>query len=92
MALIKCKECGRKISNKAKKCPHCGVTLIEKEKTNKNLKIILIATLIIIIVGVMSFLYSKILQLKKDLIILRKMKIIRLSSLLLMIVLGVITL
>ena len=59
MALIKCKECGRKISNKAKKCPHCGVTLIEKEKTNKNLKIILIATLIIIIVGVMSFLYFK---------------------------------
>ena len=24
MALIKCKECGQKISNKAKKCPHCG--------------------------------------------------------------------
>lgn len=55
MALIKCKECGQKISNKAKKCPHCGVPLIEKEKININLRIILIATLIIITVGVMSF-------------------------------------
>lgn len=24
MALIKCKECGQQISNKAKICPHCG--------------------------------------------------------------------
>lgn len=24
MALIKCKECGREISNKAEFCPHCG--------------------------------------------------------------------
>lgn len=57
MALIKCKECGQKISNKAKKCPHCGVPLIEKEKI--NLRIILIATIIIITIGVMSFLYFK---------------------------------
>lgn len=25
MALIKCKECGEKVSSKAKACPHCGV-------------------------------------------------------------------
>jgi len=24
MALIKCKECGQQVSNKAKICPHCG--------------------------------------------------------------------
>ena len=24
MALIKCKECNKEISDKAKKCPHCG--------------------------------------------------------------------
>lgn len=24
MALVKCKECGKEISKKAKKCPHCG--------------------------------------------------------------------
>lgn len=27
MALINCKECNQEISNKAKKCPHCGVKL-----------------------------------------------------------------
>lgn len=30
MALIKCPECGKEISNTAKQCPHCGFTL----KTN----------------------------------------------------------
>jgi predicted amidophosphoribosyltransferase len=24
MSLIDCKECGRKVSTKADKCPHCG--------------------------------------------------------------------
>lgn len=57
MALIKCKECGQKISSMANKCPHCGVPLIEKEKI--NLRIILIATIIIITIGVMFFLYFK---------------------------------
>lgn len=27
MALVKCKECGNKVSNKAGKCPHCGVKI-----------------------------------------------------------------
>lgn len=27
MALIKCKECGREVSNKAEKCPNCGVKI-----------------------------------------------------------------
>ena len=27
MALIKCKKCGHSVSNKAKKCPHCGCNL-----------------------------------------------------------------
>ena len=30
MALIKCEECGKKISNKAKVCPHCGVEIDEE--------------------------------------------------------------
>ena len=25
MALVKCKECGREVSNTARKCPHCGI-------------------------------------------------------------------
>lgn len=30
MAMIKCKECGQEISNKAEKCPHCGATRVHK--------------------------------------------------------------
>lgn len=25
MALVKCRECGKEVSNSAKKCPHCGI-------------------------------------------------------------------
>ena len=32
MALIKCKECGMGISDKAKSCPHCGCPLNEPEE------------------------------------------------------------
>lgn len=37
MALIKCKECGKEISDKADKCPHCGCPVsysIEKQDEN----------------------------------------------------------
>ena len=44
MALINCKECGKKISADATKCPNCGAKL----KTNP-LAIIFIIILIIII-------------------------------------------
>ncbi|MCK4642743.1 hypothetical protein KAU32_03805 [bacterium] len=30
MAMIKCKECKKKISSKAKKCPHCGAPVPKK--------------------------------------------------------------
>ena len=45
MALIKCKECGKEISSKAKSCPNCGYPIEEevdfstqetKEKLVKN--------------------------------------------------------
>lgn len=32
MALIKCPECGKEISDKAIKCPHCGKILQTKQK------------------------------------------------------------
>ena len=32
MALIKCPECGKEISDKAEKCPHCGKILQTKQK------------------------------------------------------------
>ena len=43
MALVKCPECGKKISNKASNCPNCGYPLIERDNnlhnTNKKMKI-----------------------------------------------------
>ena len=33
MALIKCKQCGHMISDRATKCPKCGQSLIDVEKT-----------------------------------------------------------
>ena len=39
MALIKCKECGKEISDQAKTCPHCGYENIkkgEKKVTSKS--------------------------------------------------------
>ena len=32
MALIKCNECGKEISDKATKCVHCGKKVISKEQ------------------------------------------------------------
>lgn len=34
MAMIKCPECGQEISDKAKKCIHCGKILVEDTKEN----------------------------------------------------------
>lgn len=37
MALVKCPECGKEISDKARKCPHCGYPLNEeKQKSNEG--------------------------------------------------------
>lgn len=33
MALVKCPECGKEISNSANKCPHCGYTIKSIGKT-----------------------------------------------------------
>ena len=35
MALIKCRECGKEVSDKAKKCVHCGCP-IEKENIDSK--------------------------------------------------------
>ena len=37
MALIKCIECGKEVSDKAEVCVHCGYPL-KKEKTKDSLK------------------------------------------------------
>lgn len=36
MALIKCKECGKEMSDKAKVCPHCGCPFAMAKEVNKE--------------------------------------------------------
>ena len=43
MALIKCPECGKEISNKSKQCIHCGYPL-DEPIINQNTKYVLVVT------------------------------------------------
>ncbi len=56
MALIKCKECGKEISDTVKKCPYCGFHI--KSKT-KNLIIILTVFILISLLILINF-YKKV--------------------------------
>ncbi len=70
MALIKCKECGKEISDKAKKCIHCGIALKDdgnkvtnndNKKKNKAVKIIV--GIILLVVAI----FSVVIAINKDL-------------------------
>lgn len=58
MALIKCPECGKEISNSANKCPHCGYAIKSIGKTlsanKKNIMVAVIAVVVVLFV-VLSF-------------------------------------
>lgn len=61
MALVKCKECGKEVSDKADMCPHCGRRnpSINEEKLNKDIfwnKHSLLKTSIIVFCGIVIFL------------------------------------
>lgn len=61
MALIKCSECGKQISDKAKKCPHCGASnkIQSRKKDNKNiLPIIICLLLAFLLIGGGIFAYQ----------------------------------
>lgn len=55
MAMIKCKECGKEISNKANSCPHCGFVY---KKTHSTIKTIVICLCTIIILALLILLIS----------------------------------
>ena len=63
MALIKCPECGKKISENAESCPNCGEPTYKKmtkdiSKINKKLVITII--LVIFLIGIVSlFVFNK---------------------------------
>lgn len=55
MTLIKCKQCGKPISDKARKCPNCERKKIEKEDTKALLSGVIIAFVIVfVIVAIIS--------------------------------------
>lgn len=55
MALIKCRECGKKISDKTNICPNCGY----KNKSVSKLIIIILSVIIVILLFLLSILYIK---------------------------------
>ncbi len=59
MALIKCKECGHEVSDKALKCPKCGGGInepaIRKNKTNGKGYVIGVVVAIVLLMGMAAF-------------------------------------
>ena len=59
MALIKCPECGKEISDKANKCPNCGCPTKNKKKKiikyNKIIMPIAVIVLAVIVMLIISF-------------------------------------
>lgn len=59
MALIKCEECGKEISDTANICPHCGIELKHKKEVKNKIEFdvtdILIIILLVIYSGFMLF-------------------------------------
>ena len=57
MAMTKCKECGNKVSNKAKQCPSCGVAV--KKKTGCGALVFLVVVGLFIVGGFASLIADK---------------------------------
>ena len=62
MALIKCTECGKEISSKAKTCPHCGAPLVKEKKKGscltKILGMVILFIGLIFMIGALSNMVS----------------------------------
>ena len=62
MALVKCPECNKEISNQSKMCPHCGYKT-NSQKNKRTVKLILCLlgmVLFIVLIAVMIFVASSI--------------------------------
>ena len=51
MALIKCPECGKKVSDKSKKCPNCGINLAGSQLMKMKISVIIFIISIIVTIG-----------------------------------------
>lgn len=49
MALIKCPECGKEISDKAKKCPNCGYKIKNGFIDRRKMRIIIVAIFLVLV-------------------------------------------
>jgi hypothetical protein len=58
MAIIKCKECGSEVSNKAENCPKCGNPINVKSKEGCFLQTLNMGCMIIVIVFVIVIILS----------------------------------
>ena len=52
MAMIKCKECGKELSDKAKTCPHCGVELNKKKRIIKTS--VIVVGIVLVTLGIVK--------------------------------------
>ena len=56
MALIKCPECGKEVSDTAKKCPNCGYVIKKSKFENPKVKkIMLIVICALVVIGASFF-------------------------------------
>lgn len=70
MALIKCPECGKQISDKAEVCPHCGIEVqkvlleirekqrIQRKKHKKRIIVSIASAFVVGTIAVLAYLYS----------------------------------
>lgn len=55
MALINCRECGKKVSDKAVTCPYCGIRLNDSEAMSIAKALTWMAIIFFIIMTILSF-------------------------------------
>jgi hypothetical protein len=51
MALIKCLECSKEISNKVASCPHCGIPLATTQSISKKMKLHKLISVSMVVLG-----------------------------------------
>ena len=51
MALIKCPECGKEVSDKAKACPHCGFEIAQQKQNKSRLGCLFWLLIAVIFIG-----------------------------------------